>query len=56
MATDRLTVPISCPACNRQVRVPTNSAYNDGMHVVAFDLSAVREHVAQHEQASNPEE
>jgi len=51
MATDRLTVPISCPACGDPIALPTATQYEHGRAVVAIDTGPVREHVKQHDAA-----
>lgn len=45
VATDRLTIPVQCPACDDIIALPTSSRYDDGRQVVAIDRRPVDDHI-----------
>ncbi|MFM9681113.1 hypothetical protein [Streptomyces brasiliscabiei] len=47
MATDRLTIPVKCPACHDIIGLPTATRYEHGRAVVAIDTGPAREHARQ---------
>lgn len=50
MATDRLPITMKCPACHTELQMPTHSRHTGhGYAVLDVDTSAVRQHIAEHE-------
>jgi hypothetical protein len=45
MDTDRLTIPITCPACHDTIALPTASRYEYGRQVVAIDSKPLHDHI-----------
>lgn len=49
MATDQLTITVTCPQCDTPIPMPTTGlTTTDGHDAVGFDTSGIRDHIAEH--------
>lgn len=55
MATDQLTLTVTCPECGESLPMRTNGrSTGQGAAEVTFDTSAVRAHIADHQPRPEP--